>query len=262
LNDNNIVCIEGIDTRALTHHLRMHGSQPGVIVPLSEKDRTYEELENHLGPYDPGLDLSRISSNMKDYHINKVSNPKYKVVIIDFGVRSGISQCLSDLGCEVKIVSYTDSILNDIYNLKPDGVLISNGPGDPRNVTCIDQIRALVYSGIPVFGICLGHQLIAHAVGARISKMTTGHRGVNHPVRNLETGGVEITSQNHGFVVEDLPENVTKTHISLFDGTLEGMRFRDYPVFCVQYHPESRPGPNDSKYLFDQFLDLIEERKV
>jgi carbamoyl-phosphate synthase small subunit len=189
------------------------------------------------------------------------ANPRYHVVAIDYGAKRNILRSLADLGCEVTVVP-GNMTASDVLRHKPDGVFLSNGPGDPAATGeyAVSTIRELCERGLPVFGICLGHQMLALALGAKTYKMHLGHRGANHPVKDLETGRVEITSQNHGFAVDrsSLPPHVTETHVSLFDGTNEGLRVKDRPIFSVQYHPEASPGPQDSHYLFQRFIDCIE----
>ncbi len=187
--------------------------------------------------------------------------PKFHVVAVDFGIKRNILRCLAEAGCRVTVVP-ANATAGDVLGLDPDGVFLSNGPGDPAatGLYAIAMILAVIAAGVPLFGICLGHQILALALGAGSSKMHQGHRGGNHPVKDLETGKVEITSQNHGFVIEadSLPAGVTLTHTSLFDGTLEGIRVDGKPVFSVQYHPEASPGPQDSHYLFARFVALME----
>ncbi|MGB1176455.1 MAG: carbamoyl phosphate synthase small subunit, partial [Candidatus Puniceispirillaceae bacterium] len=183
---------------------------------------------------------------------------------MDFGCKHNILRCLTDAGCDVTVVpAETDAAT--ILAMKPDGVFLSNGPGDPAATAhyAATQIASLIDADMPVFGICIGHQLMALAMGATTRKMERGHRGANHPVKDLATGRIEITSQNHGFVVDpdSLPDTLEITHLSLFDGSIEGLRHRHKPAFCVQYHPESSPGPHDSRYLFDRFTTLMDERK-
>jgi carbamoyl-phosphate synthase small subunit len=190
------------------------------------------------------------------------TEPRHHVVAIDYGAKRNILRCLADLGCQVTVVP-GNSTARDVLLHNPDGVFLSNGPGDPAATGeyAVSTIREICESGLPVFGICLGHQMLALALGARTYKMHLGHRGANHPVRDLETGRVEITSQNHGFAVDrsSLPPHVIETHVSLFDGTNEGLRVKDRPIFSVQYHPEASPGPQDSHYLFQRFIDRISE---
>ena len=192
------------------------------------------------------------------------SAPRHKVVAVDYGAKRNILRCLASLGCDVTVVP-ADASAEDILAHKPDGVFLSNGPGDPAatGAYAVPTIKKVLESGLPVFGICLGHQLLALALGARTKKMHLGHRGANHPVKDLATGRVEITSQNHGFMVdpESLPAGVVASHVSLFDGSNEGIAVEGRPVFSVQYHPEASPGPRDSHYLFERFVSLIEEHK-
>jgi carbamoyl-phosphate synthase small subunit len=194
----------------------------------------------------------------------KLETPKFKVVAVDYGAKRNILRCLATIGAKVTVVPATASA-EDILRHKPDGIFLSNGPGDPAATGnyAVPVIRQLLDTGIPLFGICLGHQLLALALGGRTRKMAIGHRGANHPVKDLATGKVEITSQNHGFCVlpESLPEGVEVSHVSLFDGSNEGLRLKDKPVFSVQYHPEASPGPQDSHYLFKRFADLIEKKQ-
>ena len=190
----------------------------------------------------------------------ELAHPKYSVVAVDFGAKRNILRCLAGLGCAVTVVPASTSA-RDILRRKPDGVFLSNGPGDPAATGeyAVPMIQDLLQEGLPIFGICLGHQILALALGAGTTKMHMGHRGANHPVKNLASGRVEITSQNHGFVVdgETLPAGVTATHLSLFDGTLEGLSVDGKPVFSVQYHPEASPGPQDSHYLFERFVRMM-----
>jgi carbamoyl-phosphate synthase small subunit len=186
---------------------------------------------------------------------------RVRIAAYDFGMKWNILRRLSAYGCDVRVYPATTPAA-DLLAAKPDGVFLSNGPGDPAVLTyAIDNAKTLVASGIPTFGICLGHQILGLAMGGQTFKLKFGHRGANHPVKKLETGKVEITSQNHGFAVDpkSLPGDVVVTHVNLYDGTVEGLRHREQPVFCVQYHPEASPGPHDADYLFDDFLDLIEE---
>ena len=190
-------------------------------------------------------------------------SPKHHVVAIDFGAKRNILRSLAQLGCKVTVVP-ANTTANDITKLKPNGIFLSNGPGDPSatGTYAIPVIKELLRQNLPIFGICLGHQLLALALGAKTKKMHLGHRGANHPIKELATGNVEITSQNHGFVVtrESLPPDVIETHNSLFDGSLEGIRLKNRPVFSVQYHPEASPGPHDTHYLFEKFISSLEGR--
>ena len=194
----------------------------------------------------------------------KQANPSYQVVAIDYGAKRNILRCLAAAGCQVTVVPAT-ATAEDVLRHKPDGVFLSNGPGDPAATGeyAVPVIRELLETDMPIFGICLGHQMLALALGGKTEKMPRGHRGANHPVKDLATGKVEITSQNHGFgvVPESLPDRREVTHVSLFDGTNEGLRVKDKPIFSVQYHPEASPGPQDSHYLFHRFVDLIDTKR-
>ena len=195
----------------------------------------------------------------------KPNNAKHHVVAIDYGAKNNILRCLVGAGCHVTVVPATTSA-KDIFALKPDGVFLSNGPGDPAatGVYAVPVIKAILDRGIPLFGICLGHQMLGLAIGGKTAKLPRGHRGANHPVKDLKTGKVDITSQNHGFHVlpDTLPASAEVTHVSLFDGTNEGIRLKDKPAFSVQYHPEASPGPHDSHYLFKRFVEMIEKQKT
>jgi len=277
LKSYNLVGICGIDTRALTALIRDKGAPIGVIAhdPNGNFDiaALTEKAKNH--PSLKGLDLAKDVSCTQTYKwdesvwdlksgYGKNDKPTCKVVAIDFGAKRNILRCLVNAGCEVTVVP-ASSTPEDIMSHKPDGVFLSNGPGDPAATGeyAVPTIKALIDKGIPIFGICLGHQLLSLALGAKTQKMHLGHRGANQPVKDIETGKVEITSQNHGFeVVEStLPQGVKPTHISLFDGSNEGIRVEGKPIFSVQYHPEASPGPQDSHYLFDRFVDNIMSTK-
>jgi carbamoyl-phosphate synthase small subunit len=280
LNDwlikNKITGISGVDTRALTRHIRLNGAQNVAICFFEKKsDLHLSALQKEVQQYPSlkGLELAEGVSCEKVYERNEtiwklgrghgeLSNPKYKVVAIDYGAKLNILRCLSDLGCDVTIVPAT-ATADEILAFNPDGIFLSNGPGDPAATGkyAIPHLQKLIESGKPIFGICLGHQLLALAMGCTTTKMHQGHRGSNHPVQDLATRKVEITSQNHGFVVSKnaLPADVEITHLSLFDDTVEGFRSKTKPVFAVQYHPESSPGPHDSHYLFLRFIGLMED---
>jgi carbamoyl-phosphate synthase small subunit len=276
LRDHRLTGISGVDTRALTRHLRDHGSQSGVIAFHTEGKLNVEELKERARalPDMNGLDIAKTVSCEKPYTWseagwNKTTNqydslhrPGAHVVVIDYGVKRNILRCLAAQGHKVTVVP-CDTTAEAILALRPDGIFLSNGPGDPAatGVYAVPVIKTLLKSGLPLFGICLGHQMLAIALGAKTAKLPFGHRGANHPVRNADNGQVEITSQNHGFHVlaETLPETVRVTHQSLFDGTNEGLELKGRPVFSVQYHPEASPGPQDSQYLFRRFSALIDE---
>ena len=256
LDKNHIVGIQRIDTRALTRHIRDKGAMNGII---SSIDLDIDSLQNKLNksPEMSGLDLAKEVSTKKVYKWPG-DGGDYKVAAIDFGIKKNILRLLSDSGCEIMVFPAKTSAL-EILKYKPDGVFLSNGPGDPSAVTYgIDTVKELL-GKVPIFGICLGHQILSLALGAKTFKLKFGHRGINHPVRNNEKSVVEITSQNHGFAVDldSLPSNVISTHINLNDSTSAGIRCKDIPAFSVQYHPEASPGPHDSRYLFQQFLDMM-----
>jgi carbamoyl-phosphate synthase small subunit len=269
---NHIVAISDIDTRALTRQLRSGGVMRGVIATgqaldpdaLVERARTIPQME--------GSDLVRgVTSaaafdwppeDPDEFGVAPERRPKrrMKIAAYDFGMKWNILRRLSAHGCDVRVYPAATPAA-ELLATSPDGVFLSNGPGDPAPLAyAIDNARALVASDVPVFGICLGHQILGLAMGGSTFKLKFGHRGANHPVKKLATGKVEITSQNHGFAVDpqSLPSDVEVTHLNLYDGTVEGLRHRTRPVFCVQYHPEASPGPHDADYLFDDFLHLIE----
>ena len=278
LKKNKIIGITGIDTRKLTNYIRDNGAPKGTIKFNNEKTKDTEKLikitKNWSGLM--GLDLASQVSCRKSYKwnslktwskekgYNKNRNKKYKIIAIDYGIKKNILRCLTDLDCEIKIVPARTSS-EKILKEKPDGIFLSNGPGDPAATGkyAISIIQKLIKSNVPIFGICLGHQLLSLALGAKTSKMHLGHRGANHPVKNLINKKVEITSQNHGFKVDEksIPSNVNITHLSLFDRSVEGIELKNKPVFSVQYHPEANPGPQDSKYLFEKFIKNILKNK-
>lgn len=258
LQDQNIVGIQGVDTRALTRHIRNRGAMNGII---SSIDLDLPSLKNKLSKVLPmrGLDLVKEVTCKKPYYWSKNRGSKFTVAAIDFGIKHNILRLLESHGCAVRVFPAHASA-SEILEFNPDGVFLSNGPGDPEAVSYgIETVRNLLGKR-PIFGICLGHQILCLALGAKTFKLKFGHRGLNHPVKNLETGAVEITSQNHGFAVDldSLPQNVVPTHVNLNDQTSEGIRCRDLPAFSVQYHPESSPGPHDSRYLFNRFIELME----
>jgi len=255
LKKNKIVGIKEIDTRSLTRHIRDKGAMNGII---SCDDLDIQNLDKKLKKFPDmnGLDLAKDVTTQKKY--KWPGKGRYKVAVIDFGIKKNILRLLSDAGCELTV--FPASIkAEDILSFEPDGVFLSNGPGDPLAVTYgIETVKKLL-GKVPLFGICLGHQILALALGASTFKLKFGHRGINHPVRNNEKNTVEITSQNHGFAVDldSLPPNVISTHINLNDNTSGGIRCTDIPAFSVQYHPESSPGPHDSRYLFNQFIEMM-----
>jgi carbamoyl-phosphate synthase small subunit len=277
LKSMDMVGIAGIDTRRLTRRIRDGGAPNGAIVHAPDKRINPKALRTAAADWSglEGTDLAKDVSCRQTYQwdetrwqrgpgYGKQSSPKYHVVAIDYGAKRNILRSLASAGCKVTVVPASATV-DDVMRHKPDGVFLSNGPGDPAATGkyAVPTIRGILEKKLPVFGICLGHQMLALALGAKTEKMHHGHRGANHPVKDLVTGRVEITSQNHGFVVTEasLPKNVEMSHVSLFDGSLEGIRLTDRPVFSVQYHPEASPGPQDSHYLFDRFVGLIEDSK-
>nr|WP_236677059.1 glutamine-hydrolyzing carbamoyl-phosphate synthase small subunit [Piscinibacter lacus] len=276
LVDEGTVAIAGLDTRRLTRHLRSLGAQNGCIVSfpvghvLSEADRADAVARAQAAPSMAGQDLAKVVSTGQSYvwtesewvlgqGYGAQTAPRFHVVAYDFGVKRNILRMLASRGCKVTVVP-AQTPARDVLALKPDGVFLSNGPGDPQPCDyAIASAAELIESGIPTFGICLGHQIMALASGAKTFKMKFGHHGANHPVKDLDTGRVAITSQNHGFAVDEktLPANLRATHISLFDGTLQGLARTDKPAFCFQGHPEASPGPHDIGPLFDRFTALM-----
>ncbi|MET1026850.1 MAG: glutamine-hydrolyzing carbamoyl-phosphate synthase small subunit [Dongiaceae bacterium] len=274
LKDRDLIGIAGVDTRRLASLIRDQGAPKGCLA--FSPDGRYDPA--HLGsiaarwPGLEGMDLTGEVSciepyewteglwSIEDGHRQAKVTPRH-VVCVDYGVKRNILRSLADLGCRVTVVPARSSTASILAH-RPDGVFLSNGPGDPgaTSVFAVPVIQELINSGIPIFGVCLGHQMLALALGGQTAKMHLGHRGANHPVQDLASGRVEITSQNHGFVVlrESLPASVEETHSSLFDGTLEGLRMMDKPVFSVQFHPEASPGPQDSHPLFKQFIALMD----
>ncbi len=270
LRAHGVPAIAGVDTRALTRLARRTGAPTGVIAhdPGGDFDIAGMAAEAAAWPGLAGMDLTgevstRDTRTWQETRwapgagYGALSEPKFHVAAIDFGAKHNILRCLASSGCSLTILPAQTSV-EDVLRSKPDGIFLSNGPGDPAATAAhaVPLIRGLLGAGLPMFGICLGHQLLALALGARTVKMQQGHRGANHPVKDLATGRVEITSQNHGFVVDEdsLPEGAEATHRSLFDNTLEGFRMVGRPVFGVQYHPEASPGPRDSHHLFDRFV--------
>ena len=264
LRDQNIVGIKNIDTRMLTRIIREHGSMNAIISnDYNNEKKLIKKLNTK--PSMKGLDLVKKVSCKSAYKWNLNKNIKkesnYKIAVIDFGIKYNILRILESFGCDITIFPASTSS-EEILNSNPDGVFLSNGPGDPSAVTyAIETVKKLINKK-PIWGICLGHQILAIALGAKTYKMKFGHRGSNHPVKNLETNRIEITSQNHGFAIdaESLPDNVEITHSSLNDKTVEGLNCKDIPAFSVQYHPEASPGPHDSRYLFDKFFKMISHK--
>jgi carbamoyl-phosphate synthase small subunit len=277
LKARNIIGIAGIDTRALTGRIRETGMLDGVIghAPDGWFDEPSMLAELRAFPGLEGLDLAREVTTAQTYHwdqtgwqwdkgYGRLEDPKFHIVAVDYGAKRNILRCLADQGAKVTVVPATASA-SDILSHNPDGIFLSNGPGDPAATGkyAVPTIRKLMETGKPMFGICLGHQLLGLALGATTTKMHQGHHGANHPVKDLTTGKVEITSMNHGFAVDagTLPGGVTQTHISLFDGSNAGLSVDGKPIFSVQYHPEASPGPRDSHYLFTRFLNQVRVQK-
>ncbi len=277
------VAIANIDTRQLTRQLRTHGAQNGCILALSAGQSVTQEITSKAvaaakaAPNMAGLDLAKVVSSTTSYAwtesewalaradgtpgYGQQTAPKFHVVAYDFGVKKNILRMLAQRGCKVTVVPAQTSAA-EVFKLKPNGVFLSNGPGDPEPCDyAIAAAKELIESGLPTFGICLGHQIMALASGAKTFKMKFGHHGANHPVKELDSGRVSITSQNHGFAVDEktLPPNMRATHISLFDNTLQGLERTDKPAFCFQGHPEASPGPSDIGYLFDRFITMMEK---
>ena len=276
LRDNNVIGIADIDTRKLTRILRERGAQNGCIVAaatLGDADKGQAIAKAKAAPSMAGLDLAKVVSCTQRYEWSEgvwaleggfgdAPAARFQVVAYDFGIKHNILRLLADRGCQVTVVP-AQTKARDVLALRPDGVFLSNGPGDPEPCTyAIAAIREIVDSGMPTFGICLGHQLLGLASGARTIKMKFGHHGANHPVLDRDTGQVLITSQNHGFAVDaaTLPANVRVTHVSLFDGSLQGIVRTDRPAFGFQGHPEASPGPHDLRYLFDRFVRLMAKK--
>jgi carbamoyl-phosphate synthase small subunit len=271
-----VVGLAGVDTRALTRRIREAGMPHAVIAHDPEGKFDLEALVARARAWNGlvGLDLAKDASTLQPFvweeglwrwpegYPNE-GQPKYEVVVVDYGVKRNILRALASVGARATVVPATTTA-EEILARNPDGVLLSNGPGDPAATGeyAVPQIKALVDSGKPVFGICLGHQMLALALGCRTVKMEQGHHGANHPVKDLTTGKVEIVSMNHGFTVDrdSLPAPVKETHVSLFDGTNCGLALADRPVFSVQHHPEASPGPTDSLYLFERFAGLMQAR--
>jgi len=278
LKSHNLPGIAGIDTRALTQRIRDLGAPSGCVAhaPDGAFDIDALRAEAAAWPGLEGMDLAKEVTCRQTYEWTEtrwawgvgygtLAAPEHRVVAVDYGAKRNILRCLASLGCHVTVVPATAGA-EEILRHEPDGIFLSNGPADPAATGeyAIPVVKALLETDLPIFGICLGHQILALALGARTRKMHLGHRGANHPVKDLATGRVEITSQNHGFAVEpeSLPAGVEPSHVSLFDGTNEGIRVRDRPVFSVQYHPEASPGPRDSHYLFERFVAMIRAHKA
>ncbi len=281
----NTVAIADIDTRKLTRHLRTHGAQNGCIIGLAPGEAATQALIDKAvqsakaAPSMSGLDLAKVVSVKQTYEWTQTEwklvhvdgkpgygvqiTPRFHVVAYDYGIKKNILRMIAQRGARITVVP-AQTPAADVLKLRPDGIFLANGPGDPEPCDyAIEATRELIETGIPVFGICLGHQIMALASGAKTFKMKFGHHGANHPVKDLDSGRVSITSQNHGFAVDEktLPANLRPTHISLFDNTLQGLARTDKPAFCFQGHPEASPGPHDIAYLFDRFTALMQSHK-
>jgi carbamoyl-phosphate synthase small subunit len=286
LVSGNTVSIANIDTRKLTRHLRTHGAQNGCILGLAQGETVTQALIDKAiaaakaAPSMAGLDLAKVVSVKQTYEWTETEwklvnlngkpgygvqiTPQFHVVAFDYGVKKNILRMIAQRGARITVVP-AQTPAADVLKLKPDGIFLANGPGDPEPCDyAISAVKELIETGIPTFGICLGHQIMALASGAKTFKMKFGHHGANHPVKDLDNGRVSITSQNHGFAVDEksLPANLRPTHISLFDNTLQGLARTDKPAFCFQGHPEASPGPHDIGYLFDRFTALMEKHKT
>ncbi|PMS33210.1 carbamoyl-phosphate synthase small subunit [Trinickia symbiotica] len=273
LRDEGVVAIAGIDTRHLTRILRDKGAQNGCVLAGSDDEARAIELARSF-PGLAGMDLAKVVSTTKPYEWTQTEwrlgsgfgaqrAPRYRVVAFDYGVKHNILRMLAERGCHVTVLPAQASAAEALA-LNPDGIFLSNGPGDPEPCDyAIAATKEFIERGVPTFGICLGHQIMGLAIGAKTMKMKTGHHGANHPVKDLADGRVVITSQNHGFAVdtETLPANARVTHVSLFDGTLQGFELTDKPAFCFQGHPEASPGPHDIGYLFDRFTALMDAKR-
>ena len=272
LSSNNIVAIANIDTRALTRHLRINGALKGCIKAANNinSDQTIEKAKEFSGL--KNMDLARVVSTTKTYTFGQGSydleqsdfrkpTPKFKVAVYDYGVKKNILRMLVDRGCELTVFN-AETPAEEVLDINPDGIFLSNGPGDPEPCDyAIDNIKKLLEKDLPIFGICLGHQLLSLASGAKTEKMKFGHHGANHPVQDLNSKNVMITSQNHGFTVseESLPKIVEVTHRSLFDKTIQGVKIKGKSAFSFQGHPEASPGPHDISMLFDQFINHMSQ---
>jgi carbamoyl-phosphate synthase small subunit len=262
LNDNKIIALEGVDTRALTRHLRLSGAMKALI---STEDFDPQSLQRKIDqmPSMEGMDFVKDVSTLKKY-VWKSKGPRlYKIAAIDCGIKFNILRILAQLGCEVHVFPAQASA-SDIMSIKPDGVFLSNGPGDPAVVTYVIATVKELLGKLPIFGICLGNQILGLALGGKTYKLKFGHHGANHPVKDFMGNRISVTSQNHGFCVDINSLNLNDVeiiHVNLNDKSVEGIRHKTFPAFSIQYHPEAAPGPHDAKYLFNQFIEMIERHK-
>lgn len=249
LKQNKIMALEGIDTRALTKILRNNGTMKGIITTENLK---YEEIEKMLNNFS-NKDAVKNVTTKEAYTIEGIGK---HIAVLDFGIKENILRSFKKRGCKLTVLPAFTSY-EEILKINPDGIFLSNGPGDPEDLEEVIENLKMLIGKKPVVGICLGHQLLALTLGGKTGRLKFGHRGCNHPVKDLEENRIHITSQNHGYMVEKLPEDMIMTHISVNDGTCEGMRHKKLPIFSVQYHPEACPGPHDANYIFDKFLEII-----
>jgi len=268
--ENNIPCLYGLDTRYLTKKLTLEGAKKVALINFGNTKQNFENFKNEIKNWSglENLDLAKIVSTNNKYYweegtwlkTNINNNDDYNVTCLDFGIKHNIMRNLHEFNLKPTVLNLSADF-EDILETRPDGIFLSNGPGDPYATSekIINTLKKLIEIEIPIFGICLGHQILSMALGAKTKKMFQGHRGSNHPVKNLTNNIVEITSQNHGFEVDrqSLSKDIIETHISLFDGSNEGLKHKSLPIFSVQYHPEASPGPHDSHYLFSDFYNLI-----
>ena len=262
LNANKIIAIEGVDTRALTRHLRISGAMKALISTEDFDPKSLQEKIDAM-PSMEGMDFVKDVSTVKKYVWKQAGPRRYKIAAIDCGIKFNILRILADLGCEVHVFP-ARATFKEIMSIKPDGLFISNGPGDPAVVTyVIDTVKEFL-GKVPIFGICLGNQILGLALGGKTYKLKFGHHGANHPVKDFEINRIAVTSQNHGFCVDinslDLKE-IEVIHMNLNDQSVEGIRHKGFPAFSIQYHPEAAPGPHDAKYLFNQFIEMIDKHK-
>jgi carbamoyl-phosphate synthase small subunit len=263
LNEHNILAIEGIDTRALTRHLRMSGAMKAII-STDDFDPKVLQAKLDASPSMEGADLVKDVTTPKKYVWKAKGTRKYKIAAIDCGIKWNILRILADLGCETHVFP-ASATFKDIMSVKPDGLFLSNGPGDPAVVTYVIETVKQSLGQVPIFGICLGNQILGLALGGKTYKLKFGHHGANHPVKDFEGNRIGITSQNHGFCVDAKSLNKSEVdviHTNLNDQSVEGIRHKIHPAFSIQYHPEAAPGPHDSQYLFEKFISMIEQQKA